>query len=116
MCGIAGLIDPSGGAVDRAVLGAMTSALTRRGPDGDGYWYGRGVGLGHRRLRVIDLSVAADQPMANEDGTIQVVFNGEIYNFADLRAELMGHGHTFRTRSDTEVIVHGYEVWGDAVV
>lgn len=116
MCGIAGLIDPSGAAVDRAVLGAMTSALTRRGPDGEGYWYGRGVGLGHRRLRVIDLSEAADQPMANEDSHVQVVFNGEIYNFADLRAELMGHGHVFRTRSDTEVIVHGYELWGDAVV
>jgi asparagine synthase (glutamine-hydrolysing) len=116
MCGIAGLIDPTGAAVDPAVLAAMTGALTRRGPDGDGFWYGRGVGLGHRRLRVIDLSEAADQPMASEDGSVQVVFNGEIYNFADLRAELLGHGHTFRTRSDTEVIVHGYEVWGDAVV
>jgi asparagine synthase (glutamine-hydrolysing) len=116
VCGIAGLVDPSGAAVDRAVLAAMTGALFRRGPDGDGFWYGRGVGLGHRRLRVIDLSEAARQPMGNEDGAIQVVFNGEIYNFADLRAELLGHGHIFKSKSDTEVIVHGYEVWGDAVI
>jgi asparagine synthase (glutamine-hydrolysing) len=116
MCGIAGLLDPTGAPVDRAVLAAMTGALSRRGPDGEGFWYGRGVGLGHRRLKVIDLSDAAAQPMSNEDGAVQVVFNGEIYNFPDLRAELQGHGHTFRSRSDTEVIVHGYEVWGDAVV
>jgi asparagine synthase (glutamine-hydrolysing) len=116
VCGIAGLIDPAGAAVDREVVRAMTAALSRRGPDGAAYWFGRGVGLGHRRLRVIDLSDAAAQPMGNEDGAIQVVFNGEIYNFADLRAELIGHGHVFKSRSDTEVIVHGYEVWGDAVV
>jgi asparagine synthase (glutamine-hydrolysing) len=74
------------------------------------------VGLGHRRLKVIDLSDAAAQPMGNEDGAVQVVFNGEIYNFADLRTELLGHGHVFKSKSDTEVLVHGYEVWGDAVV
>jgi asparagine synthase (glutamine-hydrolysing) len=116
MCGIAGLIDPTGAPMDREVVRAMTAALHRRGPDGAAYWFGRGVGLGHRRLKVIDLSDAAAQPMGNEDGRIQVVFNGEIYNFADLRAELQGHGHHFKSRSDTEVIVHGYEVWGDAVI
>jgi asparagine synthase (glutamine-hydrolysing) len=116
VCGIAGLIDPAGAAVDREVVRAMTAALSRRGPDGAAYWFGRGVGLGHRRLKVIDLSDAAAQPMGNEDGAVQVVFNGEIYNFADLRAELIGHGHLFKSKSDTEVIVHGYEVWGDAVV
>ena len=116
MCGIAGLIDPTGTAVDRAVLGTMTGALARRGPDGDGYWYGRGVGLGHRRLRVIDLSPAADQPMGNEDGAVQVVFNGEIYNFADIRVELEACGHRFRTHTDTEVIVHDYEQWGEDAV
>src|SRR2546423_568604 len=116
MCGIAGLIDPTGAAADRAVVAAMTAALTRRGPDGEGFWAGAGAALGHRRLRVIDLSPAADQPMGNEDGAVQVVFNGEIYNFADLRAELVGRGHAFRSRSDTEVLVHGYESWGDDLV
>jgi asparagine synthase (glutamine-hydrolysing) len=116
MCGIAGVIDPAGGPVDRALVRAMTATLARRGPDGEGYWNGPGVGLGHRRLRVIDLSAAADQPMGNEDGAVQVVFNGEIYNFADLRAELAGAGHRFRSRSDTEVLVHGYEAWGDGLL
>src|SRR5207244_1840405 len=68
-------------------------------------------GLGHRRLSIIDLSTG-DQPLSNEDGTVWVVFNGEIYNFADVRQELEQHGHQFKTRSDTEVIVHGYEQWG----
>jgi asparagine synthase (glutamine-hydrolysing) len=116
MCGFAGLIDPTGAAVDQRLLEAMTAVLARRGPDAQGFWSRPGVGLGHRRLRVIDLSPAADQPMGNQTGDVQVVFNGEIYNFADLRAELMGRGHTFRSRSDTEVLVHGYERWGDQVV
>ncbi len=116
MCGIAGLIDPTGAPVDPAVLGAMTRALAARGPDGEGLWRAPGVGLGHRRLAVIDLSDAANQPLGNEDGSVQVVFNGEIYNFGDLRAELLGKGHTFRSRTDTEVLAHGYEEWGDAVV
>lgn len=94
----------------------MTRAVTSRGPDAAGFWMAPGVGLGHRRLKIIDLSEAAAQPMGNEDGSVQIVFNGEIYNFADLRAELLAHGHTFRSRSDTEAIVHGYEVWGDGVV
>src|SRR3954467_9640201 len=114
MCGIAGLVDPAGAPVDKGVLAAMTRAITRRGPDGEGFWSAPGVGLGHRRLRVIDLSPLGDQPMGNEDGNVQVVVNGEIYNFDHLRAELLGHGHTFRSRSDTEVLVHGYEQWGDA--
>jgi asparagine synthase (glutamine-hydrolysing) len=116
VCGIAGVVDPSGAPVDRALVEAMTRALARRGPDGQGWWGGPGVGLGHRRLRVIDLSAAADQPLGNEDGSVQVVFNGEIYNFADLRAELLALGHSFRSRSDTEVLVHGYEAWGDGLV
>ncbi len=116
MCGIAGLVDPTGAAVDRAVLEAMTAALAPRGPDGVGFFVAPGVGLGHRRLKIIDPSEAAAQPMGNEDGSVQVVSNGEIYNFADLRAELAGRGHTFRSRSDTEVLVHGYEAWGDGIV
>ena len=93
--------------------------MHHRGPDGCGLWVdpSRRVGLGFRRLSIIDLSEAASQPMANEDGSIQVVFNGEIYNHQSLRKELLSRGHRFRTdHSDTEVIVHGYEEWGDSVV
>ena len=116
MCGIAGRFnfDPTR-AVDPAVLGAMTDAVTHRGPDASGYFQAPGVGLGHRRLSIIDLATG-DQPVANEDGSVQVVFNGEIYNFAEVRAELLTRGHRFRTGSDTEIIVHGYEEWGERCV
>jgi asparagine synthase (glutamine-hydrolysing) len=116
MCGIAGRFnyDPLR-LVSRPVLEAMTDAMTHRGPDASGYYSAPGVGLGHRRLSIIDLSTG-DQPLANEDGTIWTVFNGEIYNFAEVRAELLAHGHRFRTGSDTEVIVHGYEQWGERCV
>ena len=89
----------------------MTAALQHRGPDGDGLYLNGQVGLGHRRLSIIDIGGGA-QPIANEDGTIQVTFNGEIYNFIELRAELEKAGHIFKTHADTEVIVHGYEEWG----
>jgi len=116
MCGITGRFNFNASQpVDRARLRAMTTALAHRGPDADGYYVAEGIGLGHRRLSIIDLATG-DQPVANEDGTVWTVFNGEIYNFADVRAELEAHGHVFRTSSDTEVIVHGYEQWGaDAV-
>ena len=116
MCGITGRFnyDPLQ-PVDREVLVAMTDAVAHRGPDAAGYYHAPGIGLGHRRLSIIDLSTG-DQPLANEDGTVQVIFNGEIYNFADVRAELIARGHRFRTGSDTEIIVHGYEEWGDRCV
>ncbi len=85
--------------------------MEHRGPDGGGFFIDRGIGLGHRRLSIIDVAGGA-QPIANEDTTIQVVFNGEIYNFIELREELSARGHIFKTHSDTEVIVHGYEEWG----
>jgi asparagine synthase (glutamine-hydrolysing) len=112
MCGIVGRFnyDPLR-PVDRDVLEAMTDVVAHRGPDAAGYHLAPGIGLGHRRLSIIDLSTG-DQPLANEDGTVWTVFNGEIYNFAEVRAELLAHGHRFRTGSDTEVIVHGYEQWG----
>jgi asparagine synthase (glutamine-hydrolysing) len=127
MCGIAGLIDPglvregrddgrTPDAPTRDLIARMNRAVAPRGPDAEGFWFAPGVALGHRRLKIIDLSDAAAQPMGNADGSIQLVFNGEIYNFADLRAELLGHGHKFRSRSDTEVIVHGYAQWGDGVI
>ena len=93
----------------------MTDAVTHRGPDASGYHFAPGVGLGHRRLSIIDLATG-DQPLSNEDGTVWTVFNGEIYNFADVRAELVAAGHRFRTRTDTEIIVHGYEQWGERCV
>jgi asparagine synthase (glutamine-hydrolysing) len=116
MCGIAGRLnfDPAR-AVDRARLVAMTDAVTHRGPDAAGYYLDGAIGLGHRRLSIIDLATG-DQPVANEDGSVQVVFNGEIYNFAEVRRELEAHGHRFRTHSDTEVIAHGYEQWGEHAV
>ena len=116
MCGIAGLVDPTGGPIDPDWIVRMTRTLAPRGPDGEGFWRAPGVALGHRRLAVIDLTHAAAQPLGNEDGSVQVVFNGEIYNFRELRAELQGSGHVFRSSGDTEVLVHGYEEWGDAMV
>ena len=116
MCGITGRFNyDARHPVDRDVLVGMTDAVAHRGPDAAGYFHAPGIGLGHRRLSIIDLSTG-DQPLANEDGTVQVVFNGEIYNFADVRAELVSRGHRFRTGSDTEIIVHGYEEWGDCCV
>jgi asparagine synthase (glutamine-hydrolysing) len=94
----------------------MAEALAHRGPDGEGVWNDGPVALGHRRLAVIDLSQAAAQPLANEDGSVRVVFNGEIYNFGELRNELERKGHVFRSNSDTEVIVHQYEEDGDRCV
>ena len=116
MCGICGVVR-SGRLIDAAGLGRMTHVLAHRGPDGGGtrilpMGADLQAGLGHRRLRIIDLSESADQPMTNEDGSVWVVFNGEIYNFEALRIELIAKGHTFRTQSDTEVIVHLYEQEG----
>ena len=112
MCGIAGIFDRSGTPPERTLLVRMTEALAHRGPDGEGYFVHEAAALGHRRLSIIDVDGGA-QPMGNEDGSIQVVFNGEIYNFVELREELIELGHRFETRSDTEVIVHAYEQWGE---
>jgi asparagine synthase (glutamine-hydrolysing) len=111
MCGIAGFVVNRPMEHRREVLGRMTAALRHRGPDDEGAYVDNHVALGIRRLAVIDLA-GGQQPIANEDGTIQVVLNGEIYNFADLRHRLERHGHRFRTRSDAEVIVHAYEESG----
>lgn len=115
MCGIAGLVNRKGAGVDRSLLERMTRRLKHRGPDGEGYYIAGNVGFGHRRLSIIDVS-AGHQPMSNEDGTVWVTFNGEIYNFQELRSELKSAGHRFHSQSDTEVIVHGYEEWGEGVV
>ena len=111
MCGIAGIVEVGGRGVDRALLTAMTTAQAHRGPDGDGFVCRGGVGLGHRRLAIIDL-VTGDQPMPNDDQSIWIVFNGEIYNYRELRTELEARGSRFRTQSDTEVILRAYEAYG----
>nr|MBK7067855.1 asparagine synthase (glutamine-hydrolyzing) [Deltaproteobacteria bacterium] len=116
MCGIVGIFEyRSGAAVEHGLVRRMNDSITHRGPDDAGYLFHGAVGLGMRRLSVIDLA-GGHQPIGNEAGDVQVVFNGEIYNFASLRRELEEDGHVFRTHSDTEVIVHAYEEWGDACV
>lgn len=117
MCGISGAftIGESSRVSVTGTVQAMTRAMNHRGPDDEGFFFDSRVGLGARRLAIIDLS-GGKQPMTNEDGSIVVVYNGEIYNFQDLRRELVQLGHRFRTDSDTEVIVHAYEEWGRACV
>lgn len=116
MCGIAGvLFADSHRPVPGEVLRAMGDSIAHRGPDAAGFWSEPGVGLVHRRLSIIDLA-GGDQPIANEDESIQVVFNGEIYNFQQLRSDLESRGHRFRTLSDTEVLVHLYEEEGERLV
>lgn len=116
MCGISGVVyrDPAH-PVDRDLLRRVTTVISHRGPDADGFFWGPGAGLGHRRLSIIDLSTG-DQPIYNEDRSKVVVFNGEIYNFQELRADLVARGHCFTTASDTEVLVHGWEEYGDGFV
>lgn len=112
MCGIAGIMDIAGRRpVDPALLRRMTDSLAHRGPDGRGFHAAPGIGLGHRRLAIIDVA-GGQQPLFNEDETVAVSFNGEIYNFQELAVELKAKGHRFRTHSDTEVIVHAWEEWG----
>jgi asparagine synthase (glutamine-hydrolysing) len=116
VCGITGLFDTtSRRAIDQALLERMTTCIAHRGPDGYGYHVEPGVGLGHRRLSIIDLA-GGKQPIYNEDGTVAITFNGEIYNFIGLRQELERAGHRFKTRSDTETIVHAWEEWGERCV
>ena len=112
MCGLVGIFDTQERApIDRNLLTRMTDSLAHRGPDGDGFYVSDGIGLGHRRLSIIDLA-GGQQPLFNEDHSVTVVYNGEIYNFKALARELTDRGHRFRTVCDTEVIVHAWEEWG----
>ncbi len=111
MCGIAGLVTTNNAPVNEGLLRAMSNQLAHRGPDGEGLWLAPGVGLAHRRLAIIDISSAGAQPMACVSGRFHITFNGEIYNFKQLRSELEALGATFRTHSDTEVILEGYRLW-----
>lgn len=114
MCGICGIFEPDRKtAIECAKLKAMSDAIVHRGPDDEGHHTGPGIGLGFRRLSIIDLS-GGHQPLCNEDGTVWIVFNGEVYNFEELNRRYLSNGHKFRTRSDTETIVHLYEELGEA--
>jgi asparagine synthase (glutamine-hydrolysing) len=116
MCGIVGMFDRRGSReIDRALLARMNDSQIHRGPDEHGLFVARGIGLGHRRLSIIDLA-SGQQPLFNEDRSVVVVYNGEIYNFGELTRELAAAGHRFRTHCDTEVIVHAWEEWGEACV
>lgn len=107
MCGIVGLVKKG---KKEKLIKQMGDRIIHRGPDGEGYYIDGDVALGHRRLSIIDLS-SGDQPMMNEDGTVVTVFNGEIYNYLELKEELISLGHSFKTKSDTEVLIHGFEEW-----
>src|SRR5581483_4865400 len=121
MCGIAGFVEardsasPFGLEESRMLVHRMCDVIRHRGPDDEGVWVAEGVALGMRRLSIIDLSTG-HQPIHNEDGTIWIVFNGEIYNYRALRSELEAAGHRFYTSTDTETIVHAYEQWGAGAI
>src|SRR6476661_6132737 len=116
MCGIAGFVAVDGLDQDAASRATrMRDIITHRGPDEAGLHCDSHAALAHRRLSIVDLS-SGQQPLANEDGSVWVIFNGEIYNHQDVRKELEARGHIYRTKSDTETIVHAYEQWGDACV
>jgi asparagine synthase (glutamine-hydrolysing) len=112
MCGIAGILDLRGRPVADPEIKAMTDSIRHRGPDDEGHYVGDGVALGNRRLAIIDVSRAGHQPMATEDGSLLIVYNGELYNFPELMPLLEARGHRFHSRTDTEVVLHAYEEWG----
>src|SRR5215472_8784854 len=116
MCGICGQFNfGSQAPVRRRNIEAMTKSIAHRGPDDEGYYIAGPLGFGFRRLSIIDLA-GGHQPMSDQEESVWVIFNGEIYNFPELKRELEGYGHAFRTKSDTEVIIHGYKQWGDEVL
>ena len=116
MCGITGIFNVNGSPVSVSVLKRMTDAVQHRGPDGEGVWTSSFVGFGHRRLAIIDLSPLNHQPMQASDGSVMLVYNGEIYNFQNLRVELEAKGYQFRSAGDTEVLLNAYLAWGDECV
>ena len=112
MCGISGIYFINKKPVKQDILKRMNDSQRHRGPDDEGIYISKNIGLAHRRLSIIDISERARQPISNEDSTIWIVHNGEIYNYLELRSELISHGHTFKTHTDSEVILHAYEQWG----
>src|SRR5438270_11162746 len=116
MCGIAGIYNLKGEPMPTSLLKTMTDVIAHRGPDGDGFYIDGNVGLGHRRLAIIDLSPAGRQPMANESADLIITYNGEVYNFQGLQVELQALGHRFQSKTDSEVVVHAYQEWGEKCV
>src|SRR5687768_7247026 len=116
MCGICGWAGPPGAEPSPEELAAMRDLLTHRGPEGAGEWRAGGVVLGHRRLKIIDLTEAAAQPMVSDDGRVALTYNGEIYNFRELRRELRARGARFHSTGDTEVVLRAYEAWGEDAI
>ncbi|MFL5482622.1 MAG: asparagine synthase (glutamine-hydrolyzing) [Gemmatimonadaceae bacterium] len=116
MCGITGVLNVNGAPVSVSILKRMTDAVLHRGPDGEGIWTSSFVGFGHRRLAILDLSPLGHQPMQSNDGAVILTYNGEIYNFQNLRLELEAKGYQFRSTGDTEVLLNAYHAWGDECV
>ena len=114
MCGIVGFTNNIDNSND--VLEKMMDRIRHRGPDAEGKYIDENIALGHRRLSIIDVSSSGDQPIFNEDSSLVIVFNGEIYNYKDIRQELVDAGHTFKTNTDTEVLIHGYEEFGEKLL
>ncbi|PZU15492.1 MAG: asparagine synthetase B, partial [Citromicrobium sp.] len=112
MCGISGLVSLNGTSVSPAKLRRMTDAIAHRGPDGEGHWIEQGVGFGHRRLAIIDLSPAGHQPMISADQRYVMTYNGEVYNFRELRIELEAKGYWFHSQTDSEVVLCAFAEWG----
>jgi len=111
MCGIAGLLNLNGSPASPAVIRQMTLEIAHRGPDGEGHWIENHIALGHRRLSIIDLSDLGKQPMQTADGRWLITYNGEIYNYRELRSELSTKGYAFRSRTDTEVLLYAIAEW-----
>src|SRR5450755_4042039 len=118
MCGIAGIVDLQGRSVVSDAIERLTALIAHRGPDGAGFWFSddKAIALGHRRLAIIDPGTRGDQPMISGDGRHVIVYNGEIYNFLELRSELEALGIQFRSESDTEVILAAWQTWGPGML
>src|SRR5438067_6533238 len=116
MCGVAGYLSLNGRPASLAVLKAMTQKLIHRGPDGDGHFIDETLALGHRRLAILDLTDQSRQPMATPDGRFILSYNGELYNFLELRQELESRGHAFQSTGDTEVVLHALAEWDTAAL
>lgn len=116
MCGICGVLNFDGSLVSSALLKKMTDSISHRGPDGEGWYQSKGLGFGHRRLAIVDLSPLGHQPMVTQDGRYALTYNGEIYNHREIRKELVSKGHFFRSQTDSEVVLHAWAEWGQACV